>query len=67
VVHIDDLSFLGNAQVALSILSSCVIRLPFYFTQTIPPSSFLSLSVSFDKRVMYVCEDIMGPRSCESF
>jgi hypothetical protein len=31
MVHIDDLPFLGNAQVALGILSSFVICQPFYF------------------------------------
>jgi hypothetical protein len=35
VVHINDLLFLGNAQVALGILSSCVIRQPFYLIWTI--------------------------------
>jgi hypothetical protein len=53
-VHIDDLFFLGNAQVALGILSSCVARQPFYLTWIILPFSFflLSLLVGFDKKVM---------------
>jgi hypothetical protein len=32
VAHIDDLPSLGDAHVALGILSSCVARRPFYFT-----------------------------------
>jgi hypothetical protein len=32
MVHINDLPFLGNAQVALGILSSCVTHQPSYFT-----------------------------------
>jgi hypothetical protein len=32
VAHINDFLFLGNAQVALGILSSCVIHQPFNFT-----------------------------------
>jgi len=53
-VHIDDLLFLGNTQVALGILSSCVVRQPFYLTWIILPfsSSFLSLLVGFDKKIM---------------
>ncbi len=43
VTHIDDLPLLGDAHVALGILSSCVVHRPFYLTWTIPPpSSFLS-------------------------
>ncbi len=53
MVHIDDFPFLVNIQVALGILSSCVIRRPSYLTRTMlfffP---FMSLSTSFDKRVM---------------
>jgi len=40
VAHIDDLPFLGNSQVTLGILSSCVNRQP-YFIRTIPFFSFL--------------------------
>jgi hypothetical protein len=67
MVHIDDLFLLRNAQVALGILSSYVIHRPFYFTQTIPLSfSFLSFLASFNKKVLQICEDNMGPRSWES-
>jgi hypothetical protein len=52
VAHIDELPFLGNTQVALGILFSCVARRPSYLMQTIPLfSSFLSLLVGFDKRI----------------
>ncbi len=52
-MHIDDLPLLGDAQVALGILSSCVIRQPSYLTWTMPSSSsFLSFLVGFNKRVM---------------
>jgi hypothetical protein len=53
VAHINDL-LLGDTQVALGILSSCVIRQPFYLTQiqTILPFSFLFFLVGFNKRVM---------------
>jgi hypothetical protein len=68
VVHIDDIFLLRNAQVDLGILSSCVACRLSYFTWTIPPSSsFLSLLAGFKKRVMQVCEDIMGLRLWESF
>jgi hypothetical protein len=66
VAHIDDFPLLKNTQVALGILSSCVIHQPFNLTQTIPPpSSFPSLLVSFNKKVMQICGDIMGPGSWE--
>jgi hypothetical protein len=52
MVNVDNLFFLGDAQVALGILSSCVACQPSYFTWTIPSSSFLSRLVNFDKRVM---------------
>jgi hypothetical protein len=53
VVYINDLLLLGDAQVVLGILSSCVIRQPFYLTQTVLLCfSFLSFLASFDKRVM---------------
>jgi hypothetical protein len=32
VAHIDDIPFMGNAQVVLGILFSYVIRQPFYLT-----------------------------------
>jgi len=41
VAHINNLPFLGNDQVVLGILSSCVARQPSYFTRTIPPPSCL--------------------------
>jgi hypothetical protein len=41
MVHIDDFPLLGDAQVALGILSPCVACWPSYFTQTIPPFSFM--------------------------
>jgi hypothetical protein len=63
MAHINDLPLLGNVQVVLGILSSYVIRQPSYFTQTnLFFSSFLSLLASFDKRIMPICGDIMGPK-----
>jgi hypothetical protein len=67
VTHINNLILLEDTHVALGILSSCVACWPFYFTWTIPPSLFMSLLASFDKRIMQVCGDIMGPRSWEFF
>jgi hypothetical protein len=68
VAHIDDLLLLGDAQVALGILASCVTYLPSYLTQIVPPSfSFMSLLAGFNMRVMQICGDIMGPCSWESF
>ncbi len=67
VTHIDDLSFLGNAQITLGILLSCVICQPFYLTRIIPPSFFLFLFASFDRIIMQACGDIMGLGSWESF
>jgi hypothetical protein len=67
MVHIDDILFLGDAQVALDILSSCVIHQPSYPTWTIYLFfSFLSLLVGFDMRIMPVRKDIMGLGSWES-
>ncbi len=67
-MHVDDLLFLGDVLVTLGILSLCIVHRPFYFTWTILFSfSFLSFLVGFDKRIMQVCGDIMGPRSWESF
>jgi hypothetical protein len=52
----------------LGILSSYVTCRPSYITWIVLPFfSFLCFLVGFDKRVMQVCEDIMGPRSWESF
>jgi hypothetical protein len=66
MVHINDLPFLGDAQVTLGILSSYVDYQPPYLTWTIfPPSSFIYIFMSFNKRVMQLCEDIMGPRFWE--
>jgi hypothetical protein len=59
VTHINDLSFLGDAQVTLGIMSSCVAHWASYLTRTIPPS-FLSILAGFNKKVMQVCGDIMG-------
>jgi hypothetical protein len=68
VTHIDDLLLLGDTHVTLGILYSCVTYQPSYLTQIIPPSSpCLSLLASFDRKVMKVCGDIIGPRSWESF
>jgi hypothetical protein len=64
--HINNLLFLGDTQVTLGILSSCVNHQPSNLIQTIPPSSFMSFLVSFDMRVMQICGDIMGLRSWES-
>ncbi len=60
VVHINYFPLLENAQVILGILSSCVVRQPFYFTWTILLSFSLSFLVGFDERVMKVCGDMMG-------
>jgi hypothetical protein len=63
MVDINDLPLLGDAQVVLGILFSCVTCRPSYFTWIILPySSFLSLLVGFKRKVMHVCGDIMGPR-----
>jgi len=67
VVHIDDFPLLGNAQVVLGILSSCITRQPFYLTWTIPPYFVLSFLTSFNKKVMQLCGDTMGPGSWEFF
>ncbi len=67
MAHIEDLPLMGDARVALGILSSCVITQPFYFTWTIIFSSFLPFLASFDERIMKVCGDIMGIKSWESF
>ncbi len=53
VVHINDLPLLGNTQIALGILSSCVVRRPSYLTWTVVFfSSFLLLLVRFDKKII---------------
>jgi len=44
-----------------------VVHQPSYLTWTEPPSSFLSFLVKFDRRIIQICGDIMGPRSWESF
>jgi hypothetical protein len=68
VAHIDDFFPLGYAQVSLGILCSCVTYSPSYLTHTLFHFfSIMSLLVGFDKRIMHVCGDIMGPRSWESF
>ncbi len=68
MTHINDLLFLGDAHVALGILFSCVIHKPPYLTWIIFLSfSFLFFLVGFNRKVMHVCGDIMGPRSWEPF
>jgi len=53
MAHIYDIPFLGNTQVVLGILSSCVTYQPSYFTWTIfPSSSFLFFLMNFDKIIM---------------
>jgi hypothetical protein len=56
-----------DALVALGILTSCVIHWPFYFTWTIYIFFLFVFFMGFDKRIMYVCGDIMGPRLWEIF
>jgi hypothetical protein len=65
-MHINDLPLLGDAQVALDILSSYVSCQPYFIWTIPPPSSFLSFLVSFNKKVVQVCGDITGPRLWES-
>jgi hypothetical protein len=68
VAYINNLLLLGDTQVVLGILSSCVIHQPSYFTWIIFFSfSFMSLLVGFDGRVMQVCGAFMGLGSWESF
>jgi hypothetical protein len=53
VSHIDDISLLGDTQVALGILFSYVVCQPSYLTQIIAlSSSFLSFLAGFNKKVM---------------
>jgi hypothetical protein len=66
VAHINDLPLLKYAHVALGILFSCVACRPSYFIPRILCSSFLSFLANFNRRIMQVFEDIMGPRSWES-
>ncbi len=67
-MHINDLLLLGDTQVALGILSSCVIHQLSYFTRIVFLFfSFLFLLAGLDMKIMQVCGDIMGPRSWESF
>ncbi len=66
MAHIDVLPLLGDTQIALGIMFSCVAHRPSYFTRTISPS-FLPLLVGFNRKLMQVCGDIMGPRLWESF
>jgi hypothetical protein len=66
VVHNNDFPLLGdaqfeNAQVVLDILSSCVICQPYFIRTIFPPFSFLSFLVNFNKKVVQICGDIMGP------
>jgi hypothetical protein len=67
MAHIDVLPLLGDTQIALGIMSSCVAHQPSYLTRTISPSSFLPLLVGFNRKRMQVCADIMGSRLWESF
>jgi hypothetical protein len=62
MAHINDIPLLGDIEVVLGILSSCVACRPFYFKWITPLSSFVYFLVSFDMKVMQVCGDIMGPR-----
>ncbi len=66
LVHINNFPLLGDAHVALGILSSYVAHRPSYLTRIVPPS-FMFLLAGFDKKIMQVCEDIMGPGSWEFF
>jgi hypothetical protein len=53
VVHIDDILLLGDTQVVMGILFSCVAHRPSNFTQIVPSSSsFLSFLANFDKGIM---------------
>jgi hypothetical protein len=52
VVHINDLPFMGDARVALGILSSNVTRRPSYLTWIIHFFSFLCFLAGFDKKIM---------------
>ncbi len=59
---------MGDVKVALGILCSCAAYQFSYFTQIVSLSLFfLFLLVGFDKRIMQVCENIMGLRLCEFF
>jgi hypothetical protein len=42
MAHTNNFFLLGDTQVALGILSSCITRRPSYLTLTVPPSSFFS-------------------------
>jgi hypothetical protein len=53
-VHINDFPLLGNTQVVLGILFSCVTRQLSYLIQIIPLFSLLSLLVGFDNKCKYV-------------
>jgi hypothetical protein len=68
MTHINNLPLLRGAHIALSSLSSCVTCQPSNLTWTIFfSSSFLSFLASFNRKVMLVCEEIMGLRLWESF
>jgi hypothetical protein len=67
MVHIDVILLLGDAQVVLGILFSCVVHRPFYLTCIISSSSFLYFLASLDKKIMHVCEEIMGNGLWEFF
>jgi hypothetical protein len=60
MAHIDDLPLLGDTQVALGILSSCVICRPSYLTWTVPLLFLIFLRI-FDRKIIEVCGDITGP------
>jgi hypothetical protein len=53
-VHIDIFPPLGNIQVVLGFLFSCVIRQFSYLTQIVLPFSLLSLMVGFNNKCKYV-------------
>ncbi len=67
MAHINDLPLLGDTHVVLGILSLCVVHRPSYVTQIVPPFSLMFFLASFDKKVMQVCGDNMGPRLWEYF
>jgi len=56
MVHIDDFPLLGNSQVTLGILSSCVAYQPFYLTRIVENSSstsYISLVIGIGKQLGY--------------
>jgi len=67
MAHINGFFLLEDTHVVLGILFSCVITSTFLsHSDNTFFSSFLSILVSFDNKVMQICGDFMGPRSWES-